>query len=170
MVPTNCPVMLLKALMVPVLVLLETRSVLLSGPKFLGDGQAPGLVQRCAMCHLLQECSIFAEDVDVAPRRSGGTRERNLDQPSEVLDAEGSEPRRKRLVRKRLDQFEFAVINVNFVVRIIGREKKIPGGPAGDGQAGVNRPRSSRRNDGVVGVGLRRPSADGPVQGRKKED
>ena len=83
------------------------------------------------MCHLLQECSVFAEDVDVAPRRSGRTRERYVDQPSEVLDAEGSEPRRKRLVDKRLDQIEFAVINVNFVVRIVGREKKIPGGPAG---------------------------------------
>lgn len=41
MVPTNCPVMLLKALMVPVLVLLETRSVLLSGPKFLGAMARP---------------------------------------------------------------------------------------------------------------------------------
>ena len=96
-----------------------------------GDGEAPGLIQRHAMCHLLQECSVFAEDVDVAPRRSGRTRERYVDQPSEVLDAEGSEPRRKRLVDKRLDQIEFAVISVNFVVRIVGREKKIPGGPAG---------------------------------------
>ena len=73
-----------------------------------GDGEAPGLIQH-AMCHLLQECSVFAEDVDVAPRRSGRTRERYVDQPSEVLDAEGSEPRRKRLVGKRLDQIEFAV-------------------------------------------------------------
>src|SRR6202022_4474162 len=135
-----------------------------------GDGEAPGLVQRRAMCHLLQECSIFAEDVDVAPRRSGRTRERYVDQPSEVLGAEGSEPRRERLVRKRLDQLEFAVINVNFVVHLVGREKKIPGGPAGDGQAGVHRPSRSHRNDGIVGVGLRRPSADGPVLGRKKED
>src|ERR1700730_11769703 len=45
-----------------------------------GDGEAPGLVQRRAMCHLPQECSVFTEDVDVAPRRSGRTRERYVDQ------------------------------------------------------------------------------------------
>jgi hypothetical protein len=40
-VPTNCPVTLLKALIVPLLVLFETSRVLLRGPKFLGAMAKP---------------------------------------------------------------------------------------------------------------------------------
>src|SRR4030088_1126954 len=39
--PTNCPVMALKPLMLPVFVLFETSSVLLSGPKLLGAAAKP---------------------------------------------------------------------------------------------------------------------------------
>ncbi len=41
MVPTNWPVMALKALIVPVLVLFETSKVLLNSPKFLGAMAKP---------------------------------------------------------------------------------------------------------------------------------
>ena len=40
-VPTNAPVMALKALIVPLFVLLETSKVLLKGPKLLGAAANP---------------------------------------------------------------------------------------------------------------------------------
>src|SRR5580704_18916951 len=64
---------------------------------------------------------------------------------------------------------EVAVVDVHFIVRVIGGEQEIPRGIAGNGQAGVYRARGGYGNDGRVGIRLRRPSADGAVQGGEQE-
>lgn len=63
-------------------------------------GEAPGLIQGLALRQLPYESSVLPKDVDVATWSPGGTGKRNIDQSADVLNAEGSEPRRQRAIGK----------------------------------------------------------------------
>src|ERR1039458_4913471 len=58
-------------------------------------GKTPRLVQRFAVGKVFHERSGFAENINITTCGSGSARERNIDLPTNVLDSERREPRRK---------------------------------------------------------------------------
>src|ERR1035438_8671641 len=74
------------------------------------------------------------------------------------------------MVGERLHEFEVSVIHVHLVVAVVSSKQEIPRRPAGDCQPCIGSTRSRHRNDGIVGVRLRRPTTDRPVERGEDED
>src|SRR5215469_8729106 len=67
---------------------------------------------------------------------------------------------------------ELAVIDVHFVIGGVCGIDQISRSPAGNGKRGIgsSRLRVVHRDDGLIGVGLRRPTADRSIERRKQEN
>lgn len=91
------------------------------------------------MGEALHERAAFCEDVDIAARAAGRAGIRKVELAVDILNAERREARRDGGVRKGADQPEASIVDVDFVVGIVGREQGIARRLAGDGQAGVDR-------------------------------
>src|SRR5450631_79750 len=135
-------------------------------------GEAPRLVQGFALRECSNERSVFLEDIDDAAWGSGVIGKGDIEQTADILNAERREACRQRAIGKRSDQVEAPVVYIDSIVGNVDGIQKISRRLAGDRQTRVNRTgcRVIDRDDGIIEIGLRRPSADGSVQSREQED
>ena len=170
-VPTKAPVVGLKPLMVPVLVLLLINSVLLSVPKFEGASVFPGLVERFSADQGLHERPILGKDVDISTLDLFilvGIGD--IDLAVDVLNTKGNKAGGKFGVGERVDQLEGAVVNVDFVIPPIGGIEKVAGRVTGNRQAGVDSSGTGVIHRDQRGIGIEMgPAADGAVEGSEEE-
>src|SRR5579863_5141472 len=121
------------------------------------------------MSELLQERSVFREDINVATDRAGGGYERRVDDAAEILKAEDGVAGRKAGVCDGLNELEGVVVDVDLVVGVVGGKQHISGWIGGDRQSRVGRTRSGDGDQGGGAIHRRRPAADGAVESGEYE-
>src|SRR5579864_5701927 len=100
--------------------------------------ESPRLVQWTARGQMLHEPALFGEDVDDSARATRAVSERNIQQTSDVANAEHGESFRYRSIREEAHRLEMIVKNVNFVIcRVGGKQEIWAGRVVGDRQRSV---------------------------------